>query len=621
MRIRRAGAASARLALIALAMSLATTRATIAQVVEDLTPPSIAGFDMGPRTINVLASAQNVTVRMRVVDDLSGFYYGCFFFRSPTLTQIHAGCISDYLRESGTSLDGTYRTDVVFPQFSESGEWHLYQAYVVDIVGNFRSYSEDDLAGLGFPTTLEVVAVPDSTPPAIVGLTIAPDVIDVSGGAQAVTVTERVTDDSAGVYYGCFFFRSPTWIQIHAGCISDYFRESGNNLDGTYRADVTFPQFSEAGEWHLYQAYVVDIVGNFRGYSEQELIDAGFSTVLRVQSDPDDTKPPVVSSVSFSPTAVNTSAGPQTVSIFEGVTDNLAGFYYGCFFFRSPTWAQIHAGCISDNSRESGNGLDGTYRSDLIFPQYGETGEWHLYQTYVVDLVGNFRGYSEQDLVDRGFSTVLTVSANTPPAANAGSDQTVEATSPAGAVVMLDASASSDADGDALTYTWREQGQLLAGPSGNPVAHVTLALGVHQIALMVDDGKGASDTATIVVEVVDTTPPALSLSVSPNVLWPPDHRLVEVSAAIQVSDAGDARPRVELLSITSNEPDNGLGDGDTGRDVQQASVGTDDRAFALRAERSGRSTGRVYTVTYRAADASGNSTTGTATVTIPKSQK
>ncbi len=63
------------------------------------------------------------------------------------------------------------------------------------------------------------------------------------------------------------------------------------------------------------------------------------------------------------------------------------------------------------------------------------------------------------------------------------------------------------------------------------------------------------------------------------------------------------------MSVTSNEPETGfLGNGDKGPDIQGATIGTDDRAFSLRSERGtgGQSTGRVYTITYRATDASGN---------------
>jgi len=46
-------------------------------------------------------------------------------------------------------------------------------------------------------------------------------------------------------------------------------------------------------------------------------------------------------------------------------------------------------------------------------------------------------------------------------------------------------------------------------------------------------------------------------------------------------------------------------------------VGTADTEFQLRAERLGGGTGRIYTITYTASDASGNTATATATVTVP----
>lgn len=72
--------------------------------------------------------------------------------------------------------------------------------------------------------------------------------------------------------------------------------------------------------------------------------------------------------------------------------------------------------------------------------------------------------------------------------------------------------------------------------------------------------------------------------------------------------------------MTSSEPDNGPGDGNTTGDITGADLGTDDRSFQLRAERSGSGSGRTYTVVYKATDASGNVATASATVFIPKSR-
>ena len=127
--------------------------------------------------------------------------------------------------------------------------------------------------------------------------------------------------------------------------------------------------------------------------------------------------------------------------------------------------------------------------------------------------------------------------------------------------------------------------------------------------------------ATTRVTVRDTTAPSLTVTLSPNALWPPNHRLVQVTATVVASASCDPHPAVVLLSITSNEPDDGLGDGDQPNDIQAVGggpipFGTDVQSFLLRAERSGMGTGRIYTVTYMARDASGNQSSASAQVSV-----
>jgi uncharacterized repeat protein (TIGR01451 family) len=130
----------------------------------------------------------------------------------------------------------------------------------------------------------------------------------------------------------------------------------------------------------------------------------------------------------------------------------------------------------------------------------------------------------------------------------------------------------------------------------------------------------ASDSAPL--EILDVAPPTLAVTVSPAILWSPNHDFRNITATITVTDNCDPNPTVTLVSVVSNEPETGfLGTGDKGPDVQGAAVGTDDRAFSVRAERGtgGQSTGRVYTITYRATDRSGNTRDVMATVTVPTS--
>jgi endo-1,4-beta-xylanase len=104
-------------------------------------------------------------------------------------------------------------------------------------------------------------------------------------------------------------------------------------------------------------------------------------------------------------------------------------------------------------------------------------------------------------------------------------------------------------------------------------------------------------------------------------LWPVNHKLIPIEANVIATDECDPDPEVRLVSITSSESDNGLGDGNSSEDIQGAEFGTDDSAFLLRAERSGRRNGRVYTIVYEAEDDSGNVATAEVMVTVPHSQK
>ena len=204
---------------------------------------------------------------------------------------------------------------------------------------------------------------------------------------------------------------------------------------------------------------------------------------------------------------------------------------------------------------------------------------------------------------------------NKPPIANAGPNQVVECTSLRGAIVNLDASGSSDPDGDPLIFTWNGPFGTIAGQK----ISVELPLGTHTISLTVSDGK---DTAAVSTQVTvqDTTAPIVNLSLSPSILWPPDHKMKDIVATIIANDHCDSHPTVTLFSIKSSEPDNGVGDGDTAQDIQNAAFGADDRSFSLRAERAGGGSGRVYTVTYKTTDHSGNKTLVSGEVRVPHSK-
>jgi hypothetical protein len=150
-----------------------------------------------------------------------------------------------------------------------------------------------------------------------------------------------------------------------------------------------------------------------------------------------------------------------------------------------------------------------------------------------------------------------------------------------------------------------------------PASGSTFPIGATLVTCTATDDASNTATATFSVSVTDTVPPVIgAVAPSTGQLWPPNHEMVPVMLSVQVTDNITVAPVCTITRVTSNEPDNGLGDGDTPVDWMITGPLTVD----LRSERSGRGLGRVYTIDVSCSDAAGNSATSSAMVTVAKSQ-
>ena len=181
-----------------------------------------------------------------------------------------------------------------------------------------------------------------------------------------------------------------------------------------------------------------------------------------------------------------------------------------------------------------------------------------------------------------------------------------------------------DIDGSPLIIRWLVNGRAVATNSLPPfvTTNVTLltlsnnfAPGTNEVLVSVSEGGTniVSCGSTVIVRV-SVPPRLLSLTATPRVLWPPNHRMVPISIGMQADACGPVTWRI--TSIQSSEAVDARGSGRTAPDWIIAGP---HRAL-VRAERAGPGPGRIYTIGVEVADSAGNSTNTTVRVYVPHDQ-
>ncbi|NOZ67934.1 MAG: hypothetical protein GXP46_01490, partial [Deferribacteres bacterium] len=194
---------------------------------------------------------------------------------------------------------------------------------------------------------------------------------------------------------------------------------------------------------------------------------------------------------------------------------------------------------------------------------------------YVLELT-----VSDGDLSSTDDVVITAALPNVPPNADAGEDFSVAL----GEIVTLDGSASYDPDGgpEPLSYTWG----FVAVPEGSGITDSDLSYagtvspsfvpdraGIYVLELMVGDGlETAYDN--VAVTVVDVTPPSISAVANTYVLWPPDHRLVDIIIHVYTSD-NSGLPVTLSAVVSSNEPVDDRCDGNTSPDWTEPVIDQD----------------------------------------------
>jgi hypothetical protein len=194
----------------------------------------------------------------------------------------------------------------------------------------------------------------------------------------------------------------------------------------------------------------------------------------------------------------------------------------------------------------------------------------------------------------------VTVVDTTPPALHLPGNIIAEATSASGAAVSYTATATDLVDGtDPVTCS--------------PASGSTFPLGTTTVNCTATDVHLNVSHGSFTVTVRDTTAPVIqSIDATPHeVLWPNNHKMQDTTVIVSSTDAVDPNPHAHIVSVTSDQPVNDGGDGDTSPDW----LITGDLTVQLRSERTG-GVDRHYTITVEVSDFSGNTSTGILVIVV-----
>lgn len=191
----------------------------------------------------------------------------------------------------------------------------------------------------------------------------------------------------------------------------------------------------------------------------------------------------------------------------------------------------------------------------------------------------------------------------------------------------------SDLDGDKVTYEWRKDDDILFSgavdtiPGGQeiqlPVHTISeLTIGNHNLTIHISDGVNQPVSKEITIEIIDTEPPTLTPGSYKSTLWPPNHKMTEITILTNAKD-NSRLPIIYKVTIKSNEPSKTQEKKDASPDWTEPIIDHDKGiiTLSLRAERLGKGEGRTYTIAITATDTSGNSVNEELDVVVPHSIK
>ena len=376
----------------------------------DLTAPLLTCFALSPATINTTLLDSEVQIPLGATDENSGLDSASVTLTSP-LAIAYNGFTSF---NSPGQRSGNALSSITIPRYAPAGTYAL-SVTLRDLADNSRTYSSQDLAALGLPSTLAVSSSdPDSTPPTLTSIAFVPNTVDTTSQDVTYNVDLGFQDAKSGISRARIIlpYNDGLLAFQHLLSLNPGTYISGNANGGVFRTQLTLRRHFPAGVYTPSSVTLIDKVGN------SSTITPVSPPVFTVNSASSDTGRPKVVFFDFTPKSINTASAAAVVSYTSRWTDDLSGFPPSALpdvTFQSPS-GKLVRGPGTCNLLSSGDIFtvyprNVLYQCTVTIPKLAEPGIWTVTALGMNDGLfgpGPFgRGLNTGELAAMGFPTQL----------------------------------------------------------------------------------------------------------------------------------------------------------------------------------------------------------------------
>jgi hypothetical protein len=266
---------------------------------------------------------------------------------------------------------GVLAGQVRVPEKAEAGWWTVSFLRVTDAAHNSQAWTANRdplLMTSGF----EVIAeTSDTSLPQVESVRLSPSEI---GQNDPIAVEMQVRDEGSGIQVVRGVLSSPS------GGVRVNFFPRRKGTGGRFEATVRLPSCPESGEWRVSLLTVHDKAGNRLIIGSGDPLLAACKVL--VNSSSEDTEPPRLSSIEFSPRRVSRT---EELHILVDAWDN------HCGVAAVDGWLHNQGGSGQLHFVLQSSGSPNLFEGKLSLGEFAQASRWHVQRLQLADRAGNKR--------------------------------------------------------------------------------------------------------------------------------------------------------------------------------------------------------------------------------------